>query len=167
METFLKRIGFSVKNGDELHYTSGTESHTGWEEFGISQHFHALGAKYHDELKMKINGREIWYTHHGANAGKGANEGNAHRNWLKDIYFDSIKTKTSPPDLVITSHYHKCLYGNYCDSFTHTLHGMILPSWQQKTRFGIRSAPFQRNDIGLVVTSISAEGDMRFSKILM
>ena len=82
METFLKRIGFSVKNGDELHYTSGTESHTGWEEFGISQHFNALGAKYHDELKMKINGREIWYTHHGANAGKGANEGNAHRNWL-------------------------------------------------------------------------------------
>ena len=164
MGTFLDRVGFSVKRGDELHYTSGTESHTGWEEYGIAGHFSALGAQYHDELKLKVNGLEIWYTHHGANAGKGANEGNAHRNWLRDIYFDALKCKASPPDLVITSHFHKCTYNSYSDSFQHTIHGVILPSWQQKTRYAFRAAPFQRNDIGLVTTTITEDGGMQFQR---
>lgn len=167
METFLDRVGFSVRNGDELHYTSGTESHTGWEEYGIRERFSHLNAQYHDEMKIKINGREIWYTHHGANAGKGANEGNAHRNWLRDVYFDCLKDGVKAPDMIVTSHFHKSHYDSYNQSYKHTIHGVILPSWQQKTRYGYRAAPFQRNDIGLLVTSISADGDMRFRELVM
>jgi hypothetical protein len=167
MGTFLERVGFSVKNGDELHYTSGTETHTGWEEYGIKEHFEPLGAKYHDEMRIRVNGREIWYTHHGTTAGKGANVGNGHRNWMRDIYYDCVKSGETPPDLIVTSHYHQCHYGTFVDSFTHTMHGIILPSWQAKTRYAIRAAPFQRNDIGLVYTVINDDGDMRFGKILM
>lgn len=165
MDDLLKHIGFSRKNGDELHYTSGTESHTGWDEYGISQHFQ--DAQYHDEMKIKVNGREVWYTHHGAAAGKGANEGNSHRNWLRDIYYDSVKCATPPPDMVITSHYHKASYQAFIDGYRHTLHGQILPSWQLKTRYAFRVAPFQRNDIGLTVTEITADGHIRIMPPLL
>jgi hypothetical protein len=165
MDDFLARAGHSVKNGDEIHYTSGTESHTEWTEYGISQHFQDAG--YHDELQMKINGREVWYTHHGANAGKGANEGNGLRNWQKDIYFDCLKQKITPPDLITTSHYHKATYQAYCDGYSHTIHAQILPSWQYKTRYAFRVAPFQRNDIGLTLTVITADGDIRIKKPLL
>lgn len=53
MESFLDASGFSVKNGDELHYVSGTESHTRWDEYGIKEHFEHIGAQYHDELKLE------------------------------------------------------------------------------------------------------------------
>lgn len=161
MDTFLKESGFSVKNGDELHYTSGTESHTGWEEYGISAHYHALGAKFHIELKKEVNGRELWWTHHGAGAGKGANEGNGYRNWLRDIYFDCLREEVRPPSVVVTAHFHKSLYQTYVASYRHTIHGMILPSWQMKTRYAYRVAPFQRNDIGLSVYEVTAGGDIR------
>ena len=159
MDDFLKACGFSRKNGDEIHYTSGTESHTNWAEYGISQHFQ--DAQYHDELKMTVNGREVWYTHHGANAGKGANEGNGHRNWLRDIYYDCLKWGTPPPDMVITSHFHKASYQAFIDGYRHTLHGQILPSWQFKTRYAHRVVPFQRNDIGLTLTEVTAGGHIR------
>lgn len=163
METLLKESGHSVKNGDELHYTSGTESHTGWEEYGISEHF---DAHFHDELQAKINGVAVWFTHHGGGAGKGANEGNGYRNWLKDIYFECLRAGKTPPDMVVTAHFHKPIYQTYVMDW-HTIHGMILPSWQQKTRYAHRVAPFQRNDIGLMLTTITAGGDVRVEKPLL
>ena len=166
-DAFLDRIGYSVNNGDELHFISGTESHTGWEEYGISRHYEVFGAQYHDELKKEINGREIWWTHQGARPGKGVNEGNAHRNWMRDIYYDCIKQNKKPPHLIVNSHYHKAHHGIYNDSYNHTIHGIILPSWQKKTRFGQRAAPFERNDIGLNITEVTAEGDLRIHKPLL
>lgn len=160
-DVFLDRVGFSVKNGDELHFTSGTESHTDWQEYGISKHFEVFEAQYHDELCKEINGKLVWWTHHGPNPGKGANEGNAHRNWLRDIYWDSVKEKRQPPHLVITSHFHKSHYDSYNQSYEHTVHGIVLPSWQMKTRYAHRVAPFQRNDIGLTVTEITSDGHIR------
>ena len=160
-ETFLKRSGHSKKNGDELHYTSGTESHTNWNEYGLAQHFSHLDPQFHDEMQIERNGRRLWWTHHGGGAGKGANEGNAYRNWLRDIYFDCLKSGVRAPDVIVTAHFHKCIYQPYSDSFRHTIHGMILPSWQMKTRYAYKVAPFQRNDIGLVVYEISKDGDIR------
>ena len=167
MEFFLSRCGFSVSNGDELHYTNGTESHTGWNEYGIKEHFDFMNAQFHEELNLEVNGKLVWWTHHGTGVGKGTNEGNGYRNWLRDIHWDCIKEKKQSPDMIITSHFHKSLYQTYVQSFDHTMHGMVLPSWQMKTRYAYRVAPFQRNDIGLTMTEITADGDIRVRKPLL
>ncbi len=157
MEKFINVSGFTKNNGDELMYVSGTESHTRYEEPKIAKYF---DAKYHNELKLKLNGRTIWYTHHGASAGDGANRGDAYRNWLKRIYQNCVFDKVDKPDLVVTAHYHKPIYQSYVFDY-HTIHGVILPSWQQKTRYAYKVAPFQRNDIGMTITEISEAGDIR------
>lgn len=167
MEEFLGRCDFSVQNGDELHYVSGTESHTGWEEYGFADHFQHLNTTYHDELFLNVNGLKFWYTHHGPNPGKGANEGNAVRNWLRDIYYDCLKTDWVPPDVVITGHYHKSHYNSYNESYNHTIHGIVLPSWQLKTRYAYAKVPFQRNNIGLSRLIVTADGDLRILKPLL
>ena len=161
MENFLDACGFSVKNGDELYYISGTESHTGWEEYGIAERMQVWGARYTDELRLKVNGRNFWFTHQGPKPGKGTNEGNPLRNFAKDVYWDSIKEKKEPPHMISTSHFHKSSYESYNDSYAHTVHIEVLPSWQMKTRFGIGVSPFQRNDIGMAFNVVTAEGDIR------
>ena len=166
MEYFLKQVGFSRKRGDELHYVTGTESHTAWKEGAIIKRFDHLDAGYHDELKLNINGRQVWYTHHGGTAGDGHSEGDGYRNWLKRIYFNNLKLGNKQPDVIFSAHVHKPIYSSYVQDY-HTIHGMILPSWQMKTRFAYRAAPFQRNDIGLNITEITKEGDIRINKPLI
>ena len=167
METLLYEGGFSVKNGDELHYVSGTETHTGWKEYGIAKHFEALGAQYHDELKKSINGVELWWVHEGPKPGKGVNEGNGIRNFCGNVYWMCIKEKRTPPHLITASHYHKAAYDSYNDGYAHTVHGQILPSWQMKTRYGQRVSPFERNDIGLKIDEIDADGYLRINPPLL
>ena len=162
------RSAAGIRASDKVYYVSGTESHTRLDEEKIAQHFDTEPAaeidgqtyRLHHELRLVLNGRDIWYTHHGAGAGKGANEGNGLRNWMRDIYWDSKRDNVKPPDLIYTSHYHKTTYSTYVQDY-HTIHGKILPSWQQKTRYALRVAPFQRNDIGLSVDVITAAGDIR------
>ena len=167
MDTFLDRSGFSVKNGDELYFVSGTESHTGWEEYGISNHYQHMGATYHDELRLTLNERRAWWTHQGARPGKGVKEGNPIRNFAADLYWDCIKENVLPPHLLFSSHFHKSAYDSFNDSYKHTIHYQTLASWQYKTRFGLRAAPYQRNDIGLTVTEISENGDVRINAPLL
>lgn len=161
METFLDACGFSVKNGDELYYVSGTESHTGWEEYGIKDRLQDWGAQYTDELRLTINGKRFWWTHQGAKPGKGTNEGNPLRNFARDVYWDCVKEKIAPPHVLSTSHFHKSSYDCYNDSYSHTTHIEVLPSFQMKTRFGIKASPFQRNDIGMAFNEVTAAGDIR------
>lgn len=161
METFLDACGFSVKNGDELYYVSGTESHTGWEEYGIKDRLQDWNAQYSDELRLTINEKRFWWTHQGAKPGKGANEGNPLRNFARDVYWDCVKEKVDPPHMLSTSHFHKSSYESFNDSYSHTVHIEVLPSWQMKTRFGIKTSPFQRNDIGMSFNIVTADGDIR------
>lgn len=157
MEEFLYESGFSVKNGDELHYISGTESHTRFTESSIVKYFETEGAKFHDEFKSKQNGRNLWYVHQWASVGKGANEGNPISLALKSMYYDSLKEKWNMPDVVIGSHYHKASLGSWSQDWQ-TFYGMVSPSFQLKTRFGQKVAPFSRNDIGIGLIEVSAEG---------
>lgn len=166
MDHFLDLIDFQRKRGDELHYVSGTETHTKDYELDIANHYDYIDAGYHDEFKKTFNGREIWYVHHGGVAGDGQNEGDAYRNWLKRIYFNNLKEKKKQPDLIISAHVHKPIYTSYVQDY-HVIHGIILPSWQMKTRFAYRVAPFQRNAIGLTVTEITAGGDIRVTRPLV
>jgi len=147
---------------------SGTEVHTGWYEYGISKHFEPIGAQYHDELRLESNGLRLWWTHEGPRPGKGANEGNAVRNFARDVYWDCLKSvpQILPPHLITTSHYHKNTYDVFADSYRHTTHIQVLPSYQLPTRYGQRVSPFQRRDIGMVFNTVTAEGDLRFTPYL-
>lgn len=156
-DEFLSELGFSVKNGDILIFTSGTEAHTTWIDNEVVQLYSHFGAEFYDELKTVVNGRLLWFTHHGANGGNGHNEGNAYHNWLKSIYFNSLKEKQRPPDVVVSSHFHKSISDVYVQDW-HYMYGFLLPSYQMKTRYAIRATPFQRNDIGLQTFNITAEG---------
>lgn len=177
MYELIKTAGFSKKSGDVLYYVEGTESHTLTVENYIGKELGAEVAysigegdekkEYYafPELKFDINGRHLWYTHHGGSAGDGANEGDAYRNWLKRIYWNCIKREMRKPDLICSAHVHKPTYTNYVQDY-HVIHGIILPSWQLKTRYAYRAAPFQRNEIGLSMTEITSGGDIRISKPL-
>lgn len=164
MNEFLKVAGFAKNKGDLLYYVSGTESHTANKEERIANEMNA--EHYDDELRLRVSGRDLWYTHHGSGAGDGANKGDGYRNWLKRIYWNCLSENKSKPDVVITAHYHKPIYNTYVQDY-HTIHGLILPSWQMKTRYAFRAAPFQRNDIGLSCMDITDAGDIRVHKPLI
>lgn len=148
METFLQEIGFSVKNGDELYYGSGTETHTGFSEASIAKYFEPYGAMFYDELKLKQNGKNIWFVHQWKGAGDGYNEGGAIHNGLKSMLTNSRREGWDMPDLVVASHYHKATLASYTESWQ-TYYGMITPSFQMKTRFAKKVSAFQRNDVGV------------------
>ncbi len=178
MNEMLKIVGFSKTAGDKLFYVEGTESHTLTVENYIGKELGAEIAysvgkgnekkEYYafPELKIDLNGKHFWYTHHGGAAGDGPNEGDAYRNWLKRIYWNNLKQGKRQPDMVVSAHVHKPTYTTYVQDW-HVIHGMILPSWQLKTRYAYRAAPFQRNDIGLAMTEVTEAGDIRVMKPLI
>ncbi len=161
MDEFLREVGFG--DGDELHYVSGTESHTQDYEREIAND---LSAGYHDELKMKINGVKIWFTHHGGAPGKGTNVGDGYRNFLKTIYWECLQKNKEMPDIVVSSHYHRPIYSTYVQDYL-TIHGIILPSWQMKTRYAYMVAPFQVNQIGMSFIDITEQGFIKVHKPLL
>jgi hypothetical protein len=157
MEIFLHEVGFSVKNGDELHYSSGTETHTGWTESSIVKYFEAYGAKFHDELKLTQHGVNLWFVHEWTRAGDGQNEGSPVTNKLKTMFFNSVKEGWKMPDYTIGSHYHKSVISSYTQDWK-TYYGIVTPSFQMKTRFGQKVSAFQRNDIGMSLVEVSDGG---------
>lgn len=166
MECFLEAVGFSVKNGDELYYGSGTEAHTEYTEAGIARYFDGYNAKYYDELKLDQFGKKIWLVHQWKGAGDGQNEGNAIVSGLRAMYFNSIKEGWTMPNLTIGSHFHKCTLGTYSQNWE-TYYGMITPSFQMKTRFGQKVSAFQRNDIGLGLVEVAENGLLNIHKPML
>lgn len=158
MDEFLYEVG-----GAQLHYVSGTESHVMDKEMEIADD---LGATYQHELKLNVNGRQIWYTHRGASPGYSYTEGDSYRNWLKKIYWELKLRNERVPDMIVGSHYHHPIYNTYVHDY-HTIHGIILPSWQMKTRYAYGVSPFQVNQIGMTVTEVSNEGFMKVHKPLI
>ncbi len=155
IEDFLQAAGFRM--GDELHFTSGTEVHTEWNEARVSRKFEYYGAKYHDELKLNQFGKNIWAVHQWVGVGDGANEGSPIINGLKRMYYNSLREKWEMPDVVIGSHFHKASLGSWSQNWK-TFYGIVTPSWQFKTRHGQKVAPYQRNDIGLFMMDVSEGG---------
>jgi predicted phosphodiesterase len=123
----------------------------------------------HDELALRVNGRLLWFLHHGKKRGAGANEGNAYRNWMRDVFIDSKKFGFVPPDMIISGHTHTPTYTVHVssdgDGF-HVTHGIICPSWQAKTRYAYMVGGVEVNEIGAVFIEITAEGDIRQPKML-
>jgi predicted phosphodiesterase len=168
MDTFLRKAKFDRKAGDRLFYVRGTETHVEDIETEIAKDLSAEkspdGNYVFDHLEMEINGRLIWLVHHGKKRGAGANEGNALRNWLRDIYWDCKKAGVRPPDLVVSGHTHTPTWNAYIardKSTFHMIHGVVCPSFQAKTRFAYKVAPVEVNEVGAVFIEIKADGEIK------
>lgn len=166
MNLFMKTIGWT--KGDLLYYVSGTDTHVGDMEDGIASELGAVQTDddlfAHDHIQITVNGQPIWFVHHGPKAGKGANEGNALRNWLRDIYWDAVKEHEIAPAMIFTGHVHQPTYNAYIanDGGEYKmLHGVICPSWQAKTRYAYKAAPVARNKIGGVAVEVRADGEIK------
>jgi len=163
MRHFKKVVGFS--GNDEIHYLAATEVHTGGNEEECGRQVGAtqndLGFYSSDELRLSINGKMLWFSHHGPTAGKGANAGNAQRNFLRDLFYDCIKHGVTVPDFITTAHTHIPFYNTYIQKHNgkyYVVRGLICPSWQQKTRFAHKVAPLSVNEIGLQYFTVSKDG---------
>ena len=67
------------------------------------------------------------------------------------------------PDMIVTGHVHKPAYETFSmleGEQVNVMHGMILPSWQRKTRFAYKVAPSEINKIGMAWFGISAGGNI-------
>lgn len=158
MAQFQKTIGW--QRGDELYYVKGTEVHTNDWEVYIGEQLNAVSVT--DFLRLDTNGVINWFVHHGKGAGDGDAEGNALRNWLKAIRNNAMKDDSETPDIIYTGHVHQPTYSTYVYRKNgmnfKTIHGIILPSWQLKTRFAWKVAPLSKNRIGGVSQLITADG---------
>ena len=166
VKLFLHEIGFSIKNGDELHYNSGTEIHTGYTEQNIVEHFEPYNAKFHDEMKLTQHGKRLWFVHQWKGSGDGVSEGSAVTNGLKAMYYNSLKEGWEMPDFVCGSHFHKATMSSFTQNWK-TYYGMITPSFQMKTRHGHKVSAFQRNDIGMGLVEVAPNGLLNIHKPLL
>ena len=160
MEDFLK---ITRQKGDRVIYLIGTECHTDNSEYEVAD---TLGAEVYETAKISISGANIWAVHKFGGVGQGLNEGDSYRNKLKQLYFDCIRTKTTPPDAVISAHFHKDLCASF-DFDYHLIRGRVLPSWQFKTRYALGVAPFDRNDIGMGFMNITEDGQIKMMRPLL
>lgn len=111
MSEFQKRIDW--QRGDEIYYTRGTQTHVNEFENFIGEEMNAMPCGdffVHDFLQLETNGMISWFVHHGKSAGEGANEGNAFKNWMRNIQVDAMKDGRRPPDIIFTGHVHVPTY---------------------------------------------------------
>lgn len=158
----------NYQRGDELMYLSGTSVHVGDEENGIAKE---LGAyQYADGfysasfVEMDINGALVWAYHKGAAAGMGHNKGNSAVNYLKRIYYQCLQEGKRVPDLVMSGHTHDPFHATWTNPENKTMHYVILPSWQDKTRFVKDNMPLSINRVGMQIIQISADGVITIPK---
>lgn len=169
MADFLKKAAFDKKKGDELYYVRGTEVHVRDSENELARELGAKQAEsglYVNEiLELNINGLLHVFAHHGKSRGSGQNEGNALRNFLRDIRDDRDKDGLNRIDVLWSGHTHGHTYNTHIarerDGQFHQMHGVICPSWQAKTRFALGKVPMAVNSVGGVYVDISVNGDRK------
>lgn len=173
MDTFLRGCSFDRAGGDRLFYVNGTEVHGGDIEDAIGADLDAettaAGLHAFKFLELEVNGRVLWFVHHGPAAGEGPDEGNGLRLWLRRVHWQRKKRNKPLPDLIISGHTHQAAYNTYIVSEGegyHVLHGMITPSWQMKTRYAYMRVPIAVNEIGAAFVEVSAAGDIRLPVFL-
>jgi len=164
LKYFLAIVGFDHEKGDRAFVLQGTESHDGDDEDGIAEAIKAeklpSGDDVADFLQVEINNRLIWCLHQGAGVGKGANKGNALRNWMKNKYIERLEQGKRVPDVVMSGHYHDPWYEPLARMGRIVMHGLILPPWQLKTRFGYRVAAAEIERVGISALDISQDGNI-------
>lgn len=161
---FLAIAGFDRENGDRAFILQGTEAHDGDDEDGIAEAIQAeklpSGDDVADFLQVEINNRLIWCLHQGAGVGKGVNKGNALRSWMKNKYVERLEEGKRVPDVVMSGHYHDPWYEPFARRGRIVTHGLILPPWQLKTRFGYRVAAAEIERVGISTLDIRQDGEI-------
>lgn len=161
MDEAMKGLNFDKRKGDKLYYIQGTEVHVNDKEHRIGKDLGSEktndGRRVFQHLELSVNGRKIWFAHHGPKRGEGASEGDPLRNWLKKQYWKRVQEKDPIPDMIITGHTHLPCYQTYIMRDV-ILHGLICPSWQEKTKFGYAVAATDKNEIGAIFITITKDG---------
>lgn len=163
MNQFLDKIGFNKNKGDLLYYVAGTEDHTGDSEDFIATELgaelppFAEGSSTFDFLPLEVNGKLVWFMHQGPVPGRGINLGDSVRLWLRHRYFELLEEGKRVPDLVAAGHYHIPVYNTFVRNYF-TMHGMILPSFQMKTRYANRRYASEPERVGVTPIEIFANG---------
>lgn len=164
MQDFLKRVAF--RKGDELHYVRGTEIHVKDSENEMAAELGAVkvdtGLFVNEILTLNVNGLTCVFAHHGKARGTGQNEGNALRNFLRDIRSDREKDGLPRMDVLFSGHTHGHTYSSHIsrvqDGNYHVMHGIICPSFQAKTRYALAKVPLAVNSVGGVFVKIGVDG---------
>lgn len=136
-EWTLEKLDFT-RGRDKLVILEGTESHTRDNEEVIGQRLPAEkfpgGASCAEFLEVEIQGNLCWFYHHGAQANYSFLTGTTLYNYIRKIYVEQRMNQKRPPNLIITADKHKIDYQTYRHN-GHDIHGIILPPFQDKTRF--------------------------------
>lgn len=167
MRDWMKRAKFA--KGDELYYVRGTEAHVGDHENDMAMELGAVkspsGLHVFETLTLDINGCRNMFFHHGTTRGKGSNEGNALRNYLRDFRSELEKDGLDSVDALWTGHTHGPTWNTHIarrkDGQFHVLHGFICPSFQGKTRYAYGKVPATVNSVGGVYTRVSVDGEIQ------
>lgn len=156
--------------GDVLAYVRGTKTHVETFEEHIAEQLGAYqysdGSYTSDFLELYINGVKIWAYHHGLPAGSYPNKGNALANQLKRVYYQCKMNDIEPPKLILTAHTHDPWKSTITIDW-HDMVGIILPSWQDKTRWANDKMPLSENYIGLQVITIDDDGHIAAPRPLL
>lgn len=133
----LEKLDFSPGR-DKLAVLEGTESHTRDNEELIGQKLPAEkfpgGASCAEFLEVDLQGNLCWFYHHGVQANYSFLTGTTLYNYLRKIYVNERMSQKHPPNLIMTADKHKIDRQVYQHN-GHELHGVILPPFQDKTRF--------------------------------
>jgi len=161
MEYTQERLDYG--RGDSMYYVFGTDSHTRNFENMVAMDLNAYqypDGKYCSSfLELHLNGVKIWIYHQGGVAGDYPTRGEALTRQLKKIWYKCEIEGIVPPDIVLTAHTHDAVYSTYTQNWK-TMHGIILPSWQEKTRYALDKLPLSINKIGLQAIQISENGEI-------
>lgn len=137
MKWTLEKVGFEAGR-DKLVVIEGTESHTRDNEEVIGQMLPAEkfsdGSSCTPFLEMDIQGKLFWFYHHGVSAGYSYNRGQGLINYIKRVYTDRRMHQKRPPHFIMTADKHDREHQSY-EHNGHEIHGLILPPFQDKTRF--------------------------------
>lgn len=160
MQYTKERLGYHA--GDELIYITGTDVHVHDDENSIGAQLGAYqysdGFHSADFLEIEFNGVLTWIYHQGVSAGKHPNRGNAQRAAMKSVYYDCVANGKRVPQLIISAHTHDSHHETYTPIDGFTMHYVILPSQQDKTRYVAQRMAVAINKVGMRNIEITADG---------
>ena len=179
----FKKLKFG--NGDLAFMVAGTEAHAlsgNQSENRIAEDMDCFKPKYSessgrnrrfvwDKLLLRVNGIVLDVTHHGSSVGSRAwTTENGMYNRVKSFYFQTLDDKAQGnrvelPRYWIRSHLHQYVNATYVGK-NGSITGIVTPSFQFKTGYGIKVAGDRLSDIGLIVIVVEDDGSSKLIPIM-
>lgn len=160
MKYTKERLNYA--SGDTLAMLQGTYVHVKDDEDYIGRE---VGAEEYDVgiyaapfLEINLNGVLIWAYHKGVSAGQGHLRGNAQINKMKQIYYQYKSLGEKVPTLIITAHTHDYNHAAWVNPDGVTMHYIITPPFQDKTRFAQDNLATNKNRVGMTSVTITESG---------